>query len=357
MGDKTKIGWTGATWNCLRGCSRTIAAGATTSGCGDPTGGGCYAERDGYRFAGPGLPYEGLVRMTAKGARWTGKVSLVDEKLLDPIRWGKPRMIFTTSVSDPFHERFSNHTIALLHGVMLVSHWHTHQMLTKRARRMRDWDSWLRAECAAANDGKGVTPAAFCFSLLQQYVNLDPRGAFSDHDRKRLAKRDVVDRALASVWPLPNVWKGVSCEHQLAADERVIELMHTEAVIRFISAEPLIGGIDLTDVRVSMVGVDAMAGLGPRHVTPRMVLNPIDWVIVGCESGPKARAMDPDWVRQLRDQCAAAGRAFFLKQAVESLAFKEGAGTDRKGADNTLLEAPYLDDKQHLEFPEVRSHG
>jgi len=97
MADRSSIEWTDASWNAMRGCSRTIAAGAETSGCGDPTGGGCYAERNGYRFAGPGLPYEGLVRMTPNGARWTGNVMLVDKHLLDPLRWERPRRIFTTS--------------------------------------------------------------------------------------------------------------------------------------------------------------------------------------------------------------------------------------------------------------------
>lgn len=355
MGSKTSIGWTDASWNAMRGCSRTIAKGADTSGCGDPTGGGCYAERNGYRFHGPGLPYEGLVRMTPKGARWTGKVSLVDEKLLDPLRWTEPRMIFTTSVSDPFHERFTNETIAILHGVMAITHWHRHQCLTKRAGRMRTWNDWLRAESAAANDGKGMTPAAYCFTMLQRYVNHDPHGSFSDHDRKRLSKGDVVDRGLSAAWPLPNLWKGVSCEHQLAADERVIELMLTEAAVRFVSLEPLIGGIDMTNVRIAdgLVGVDALAGLGPSHVVPRAALSPIDWVIVGCESGPKSRPMDAQWVRVLRDQCAANGRAFFLKQAVESPDFAIGELTDRKGAAGNLLDLPYIDGKAHAAFPEA----
>lgn len=101
MADRSPIEWTDATWNAMRGCSRTIAAGAETSGCGDPTGGGCYAERNGYRFAGPGLPYEGLVRMTPSGARWTGKVLLVDKHLLDPIRWERHQLIEPPKKREP----------------------------------------------------------------------------------------------------------------------------------------------------------------------------------------------------------------------------------------------------------------
>ncbi len=163
MGAKTSISWTESAWSALRGCSRTMADGATTSGCGSPDGGGCYAERNGYRFAGPGLPYEGLVRMTPNGPRWTGKVMLVDEHLLDPIRWQRPRRIFTTSVSDPFHERFSNETIAIIFGVMAATGRHIHQCLTKRSKRMGLWFSWVAA--AASKDG--ITPAAWCFTMLK----------------------------------------------------------------------------------------------------------------------------------------------------------------------------------------------
>src|SRR4051794_20366197 len=261
MADGTEIEWTDATWNAMRGCSRTIAAGAATSGCGDTTGGGCYAERNGYRFAGPGLPYDGLVRMTPHGARWTGKVLLVDKHLLDPIRWERPRRIFTTSVSDPFHERFSNEAIAVAFGVMAATRRHTHQLLTKRLSRAREWYAWVEREAAAANGGRGMSPAAFCFVMLQKYVDHDHHGMFSKSDRRQLSRGAVVDEALSAPWPLPTLWLVASTEHQPAADDRVGVLLKIPAAVHGLSCEPLLGPIDLCHVHHERtVEIDALHG-------------------------------------------------------------------------------------------------
>src|SRR5271169_3217974 len=100
----TKIEWTqsddgvaGETWNPTRGCSRV------SPGCGGRRGeGGCYAERQAVRQMGPGRPYEGLVRVTKQGPRWTGKVVLVGDNLLDPLHWQEPRRVFVDSMSDLF---------------------------------------------------------------------------------------------------------------------------------------------------------------------------------------------------------------------------------------------------------------
>ncbi len=316
MGSKTSIEWTDSTWSCLRGCSRTIAQGAETSGCGDPTGGGCYAERNGYRFAGPGLPYNGLVRMTPNGARWTGNVLLVDKHLLDPLRWERPRRIFTTSVSDPFHERFSNETIAVVFGVMAVTRRHTHQLLTKRVKRAREWYAWVGCQAAAANAGRGMSPAAYCFAMLQKYVDLDKRGSFSDQERKLLSRADVVEAALSAPWPLPNLWVIASTEHQAAADDRVPDLLAIPAAVRGLSCEPLIGDINLRRVSPSPMPTDALTGRwGVPHQQgtqePR-----IHWVIIGAESGPGARPAQDAWFESLVKQCTAAEVAVFVKQMV-----------------------------------------
>jgi protein gp37 len=332
-----RISWTDETWNPLRGCSRTIAEGATTSGCGDPTGGGCYAERNGYRFAGPGLAYEGLVRMTKNGPRWTGKVLLVDEHLLDPIRWKRPRKIFTTSVSDPFHERLSNETIAIVYGVMVATPRHTHQVLTKRVSRAREWYAWLERQAAAANGGSGMSPAAFCFSLLQRYVS--DRARFTDADRRMVARSEIIDDAFLAPWPLPNLWLMTSIEHQQAAHVRIPDLLATPAVVRGLSCEPLIGRVDL------VAAVGRLAGTPPF---PYDIDLP-DWIIAGCESGPGSRPCDVDWLRLLRDQCARSMRAFFLKQARLGVGITEGPLSKHKGGD--LIETPYLDNAIHTAFP------
>jgi protein gp37 len=360
MGDKTGISWCDSTWSALRGCSRTIATGAAQSGCGDPSGGGCYAERNGYRFAGPGLPYEGLVRMTPNGPRWTGKVLLVDKHLLDPMRWARPRRIFTTSVSDPFHERFTNETIAIVFGVMAVTGRHAHQCLTKRIKRAREWFAWVEREATEV----GTTPPEFCFSLLHRYVTDSHR--FTDADRRLVSRAAVVEAARSAPWPIPWVWLGVSVENQDAADERIPDLLATPAAVRFLSCEPLLGPVDLEHVRRSFGGasydiqscLEGDDGFGLNAARER-----IDWVIAGCESGPGARPCDVAWLRSLRDQCGAAGVSFWLKQAATLRAqdappgvqdgdahpIEIGPGSKRKAGG--LIELPYLDGVQHCNFP------
>ncbi len=120
---------------------------------------------------------------------------------------------------------------------------------------------------------------------------------------------------LAGKWPA-NAWLGVSTEDQATADVRVPLLLSLPAPIRFISAEPLVGALDLSCVAGDESGqIDALRGVvfcdgrNEPAETPR-----IDWVIAGGESGQSAAPCDLDWLRSLRDQCAAAGTAFFLKQ-------------------------------------------
>jgi protein gp37 len=96
---------------------------------------------------------------------------------------------------------------------------------------------------------------------------------------------------LADLVGLPNVWLGTSVENQRWAGVRIPKLIETPAAVRFLSCEPLLGPVDL----------------GPA-------LPQLDWVIVGGESGPGRRPMDPDWARSLRDQCEAAGVPYFFKQ-------------------------------------------
>lgn len=371
MGDKTGINWTDASWNHLRGCSREMAEGATTSGCGDPTGGGCYAERNGYRFAGPGLPYEGLVRMTPNGPRWTGKVMVVDKHLLDPVRWERPRRIFTTSVSDPFHPKFSNETIAITMGVMAITRRHTHQMLTKRAARMLEWYRWVKREAETCNGGRGMSVPAYCFCMLQQYVRSKP-DVFSEHEYSLITRGEVVDAGLTAPWPLPNVIPMVSVEHQAAANHRIPHLLQVPAVCHGVSLEPLIGPVDLTMIndgswydREGAQLYDATTGHayyrdgehglggGPR----------LGWAIIGCESGPGARQADPNWIRSLIEQCSHAMVPVLVKQAIETdvdrvddeygscSSVSCGVGSKRKG--HHLIDLPYIDGVQYAQFPEM----
>jgi protein gp37 len=395
----TDIEWCDDTWNVMRGCSRTIAEGAETSGCGDPTGGGCYAERNGWRYARPGMAYEGLVRMTPHGARWTGQVLLIDNHLLDPIRWGGNRSIFTTSVSDPFHERFSNETIAVVYGAMAASPQHTHMLLTKRVQRARQWYAWVEAQAAAANDGRGMSPAAFCFCLLQKYVTTSGKFAAADH--KLVSRGRVVSTALAARWPLDNLWTGASVEHQAAATARIDDLLHIPSALHWLSCEPLLGQIDLLpwfdpsgaccgSAELQCQGCPARAswrGIATQLGDLVSIDPAIGWVVAGCESGHGARGVDSEAYRLLRDRCRDARVPFFLKQAREEVEMCEegcgervryevmgqgtaiascgctieggevctpvgigcGEGSKRKGGG--VIGSPYLDGEQHLQRP------
>ena len=201
MSDDSKIEWTDATWNPIRGCSRV------SEGCRH-----CYAERVAARFSGPGQPYEGLVRISntldgRKPTGWNGTVRMVAEHLADPLRWKKPRRIFVNSMSDLFHERLTNEQIAAVFGVMAAAGSHTFQVLTKRAARMREWFAW-----AGDHGASGARSACRASAALYLGALPEPPGA--------------------DTWPLPNVWLGVSAENQAAADERIPDLLATPAAVR-----------------------------------------------------------------------------------------------------------------------------
>ncbi len=126
-------------------------------------------------------------------------------------------------------------------------------------------------------------------------------------------------------WP-KNVWLGVSVENQKRADERIPILLQIPAAVRFVSIEPMLGPVDLTRLILATRNkLDALRGIEYSYVgadedgramwdDPVTEGDWIDGVIVGGESGPGARPMHPKWVRDVRDQCVAAGIPFFLKQ-------------------------------------------
>jgi protein gp37 len=298
MADKSAIEWTDATWNPVRGCSRI------TTGCGGPNHeGGCYAEKIAARFSDPGQPFHGFAERTPHGGRWTGKLALIEDQLTLPLRWKKPRKIFVNSMSDLFHENLSDADIDRVFAVMALCPQHTFQVLTKRAERMLDY-------CTDHDDGLGhigtVNRVWDIADTMMQALELP-----DDHPCQRytqLAKHEVP-------WPLPNVWLGVSAERQEEAWERVPHLLQTPAAVRFVSAEPLLGPINFAKLGDATMTLNAFNGsalhlLGMRYKT----LGGLDWIIVGGESGPRARPMHPQWSRDIRDQCAEAGVPFFFKQ-------------------------------------------
>ena len=278
MSTKTNIEWTDASWNPVVGCS------VTSPGCTN-----CYAMRSAARLeriaqaaldkakddgvSDPVIPcahYLGTTQPSKAGPVWTGKLALAPDHILtEPLAWRRPRRVFVNSMSDLFHESVPDAWIDRVFAVMALAPQHTFQVLTKRARRMREYVTSARSRVGE-----------LVLSQLLRWSGLNP-----PHDPEVWRRDD--DRP----WPLPNVWLGVSAEDQSRANDRIPDLLATPAAVLFVSAEPLIGPIDLGDVS-------------------------LDWIVVGGESGPGARVWPgfTEAARSIRDQCAHARTAFFMKQ-------------------------------------------
>lgn len=248
MSDKSKIEWTQATWNPTTGCNKV------SPGCKN-----CYAERDWKRLsANPASVYYG---------RSFTDVKTHPERLEQVLNWKKPRMIFVNSMSDLFHQDIPFEFIDEVFATMALCTQHTFQILTKRPDRMLEWSKVAFQ----------TFPTVRCLELGLEGENLTATG-YDDADHRWQ-------------WPLKNVWLGVSVENQGAANERIPLLSQTPAAIRWISAEPLLGSLDLASA-----------------------IHRINWVVAGGESGPNARPSHPDWFRGLRHQCIEAKVPFFFKQ-------------------------------------------
>lgn len=218
----------------------------------------CYAMGQAARIErmSPNLAhYRGLTQPSKAGPVWTGKIGFAPHKLTEPLRVRTPARWFVNSMSDLFHEDVPDEIIDQAFAIMALAPHHTFQVLTKRSKRMREYMAH-----------RGPT--------LQQMAMVPQVG------------KDVM--VANTDWPLPNVWLGVSAEDQQRYDERKEDLRATPAAVHWFSMEPLI-----SEITADYLG---------------------DWVIVGGESGAKARPMHPDWARSLRDQCAAAGVPFLFKQ-------------------------------------------
>lgn len=341
MAEKTSIEWTatvhddgsvtqGSTWNPTRGCSRV------SPGCGGPgPHGGCYAEIMAARFSKPGQWGHGYAEMRggtkSRDHRWTGKVELVKSQLMLPFSWKTPRKIFVNSTSDLFHEKLSDEDIDKAFAVMALCPRHQYLILTKRAKRMREWfaERWQPAK-ALRYEYQGLPTVD---------VPAEIDGA-DRHSQVYQAASEIVDelqmadtsndglwdekgnlKALQFPWPLTSVWLGVSVEDQERANERIPDLLATPAAIRFVSGEPLLKLVNFGCWRA------------------------LDWIILGGESGPNARPFRYSWAKSIIEQCRAAGVACFVKQLgsqpVHDLGDCEGLGLDqlrvhlrsRKGCD------------------------
>lgn len=306
----TGIEWTDRTWNPVTGCTKV------SPGCDN-----CYAEGITRRFAGSKAFPRGF------------DVTLHPERLDAPLRWRKPARVFVNSMSDLFHDDVPYEYLARVWAVMAATPQHTYQVLTKRHGRMR--------------------------SLLSSTP-------FRLHVMARAAELDEPSRR-SPMWPVSNVWVGVSVEDQKRADLRIPALLDTPAAVRFLSCEPLIGPVDLLgrlDHGCDEVGpaithdgyeVRTDYGTGIEHDCDHQI--GIDWVIVGGESGAGARPMHLDWARALVEQCRSADVPVFVKQLGtawardKSVAGRPRYRDDPKGADWSVTGFP--NDLRVRQWPEA----
>jgi protein gp37 len=272
----TRIEWAQKVWNPVTGCSKI------SPGCQN-----CYAERMAKRLRGRcGYPAEDPFRVT-----------LHPERLEEPLRWRKPRMIFVCSMGDLFHEDVPEDFIWQLIGKAYEAKHHTFLTLTKRADRMED---------------------------------ILTRSSWWNNDTPQ------------------NIWLGVTVENQ-EQDWRIKHLLNTPAAVRFVSVEPMLGPVDLTAVRLPDhlqpdwaygmpygITFDALQ-LNESHIYDSE--NHLDWVICGSESGPNHRKTKIEWIRDLREQCISANVPFFLKQME---------------INGRMVKMPELDGKIWAQFPEVQ---
>lgn len=200
MAINSSIEWTDATWNPVRGCTKI------SPGCAH-----CYAEVFAERFRGvPGHPYE-------RGF----DLRLVPDKLAEPFRWKKPNMIFVNSMSDLFHDGVSDDYIIEVARVMCRANWHTYQVLTKRAERLKE----------------------------------------------------LLNGKLAFAAGKPHIWWGVSVENKRCGLPRVVQLRAAKAKVRFLSIEPLLEGLDAINLKgIAWVIVGGESGAGARPMRKKWVV-------------------------------------------------------------------------------------
>lgn len=316
MASRTKIEWVrnpdgtpGETWNPVTGCAKV------SPGCDN-----CYAETIATRFAGSaGFP-DGFA------------VTLRPELLGKPLTWRKPKTVFVNSMSDLWHDEVPDAFIAAVWATMFwtsiegrppagygryyagrgIRATHTYLVLTKRHGRMRSW--------------------------VRRWGDRDERMAMLREAAERgWADKEDLQHAWLMPAVLPNVWLGLSVEDQKRADLRTPVLLDTPAAVRWLSCEPLLGQISLwpryihdpydPDGECTACGIEWLSSDAGHPVldehnedTGKWCDGPIKpyaelhWVVVGGESGPRARPAHPDWLRSLRDQCQVADVPFFLKQ-------------------------------------------
>jgi len=260
---KSLIEWTDRVWNPTTGCSPGLQ-------CYER----CYARRFATRLAGRyGYPQDDPFRVTFH-----------PDRLELPLRW-RPCRVFVDSMGDLFHEDVSTDVLDRVFAVMAHAPRLTFQILTKRPENAMGY----------------LNNTATLWRIFRECSGVNPWN-----------------------WPLRNVWLGVSVENQEAADIRIPPLLETQAALRFVSCEALLGPVDLIRYLTFEGEHERAEDMLARYGASQ----PVSWIIAGGETGPGARPCHPDWLRRLRDQCMAAGVPYWMK----------GHGEWRKGDQGWAME-------------------
>lgn len=323
MGD-TKIQWTDKTWSPVRarvkadaaqvavekGYTSLVQISAKMAGhvgphCERVSHGcdHCYSDTNNGRCLpanGTGLPFDRRARDLVD--------TFIDERILtQPLRWKKPCKIFVENQADLFGEWVPDELIDRVFAVMALSPQHTFQVLTKRPERMRAYFApGTFRDVRVAAKAKILSSSVLPFKLPDEAV----------FDAGRVARGESWE---ITKWPLANVWLGVSVEDQKTADERIQLITQVPAAKRFVSYEPALAAVDfLYPESLWPKGPQTCCdgrecGCMGRPVEPWMIYG-IDWIIVGGESGPRARPFNTEWARSTIRQCRESYTACFVKQ-------------------------------------------
>ena len=294
MGKKTKIEWCDATFSPWRGCQKV------SKSCEN-----CYA--DAFSHRNPKLL--GVFGTEAQGGT---RVVASDDMWQQPLKWNAKRTsrVFCASIADVFDD------------------W-SGPMLNHKGEHLWNTDQrnvWRGAKCSYFKPVTMTDVRRRLFDLIDATPNLTwqlltkrpeniRRMLFGSIPKLATALKHEVGTPEANIWHRPNCWLGTTVENQECADKRVPELLKCSdmAPVLFLSMEPLLGPVDMENVNHNYQGggymIDAVKGLHGVSSGPH-----INWIIVGCESGAHRRETKIEWVIDLRDQCKAAGVAFFVKQ-------------------------------------------